>query len=634
MSLIKQVWLLLLATILGAFLASFAVSIVSARGYLETQLRIKNNDNAQSLALTLSQLKGDAVSMELAVAAQFDTGYYALIRFDDASGKPVIERAAADVAMQAPDWFIRLVPLQSPAGVAQVSDGWRALGSVTVVSHAGFAYGDLWRGSLRTGGLLAVLGVLAALVAAWAVGRIRRPLDATVDQALALVQRRFVVVDEGSVPELQRVSRAMNTMVGRVQAMFDEQAADVERLRREATCDPLTGLAHRRHFLAQLQGLLEADRSADAGVMVLVRVADLAGLNQGLGRQRVDAMLVELARALVVDAGPAPVAGRLNGSDFAVCLSAGQGMDAAVAALEERILALRTGFGVEVCGAAAMLQGHQTVSALMTDADATLARAESTGSVRFERADAVPGPAAGVAAGWGEEAWRAHLQEALAQGRTALMAYRVIDAHGALMHMECPMRIAPEPGGAMQAAAVWLPFALRTGVIQDADLAAVQLALRAIEADQVPRGVNLALASLKDSRFMPALRHLLEAAPRAAGRLWLEVPEAVAVGHMDRLADLCEQAHDLGAKVGLEHVGARLTGVDGLLALGLDYVKLDGAVTRGLAADSAQASYVAGMVRMLRGVGLVVIAEGVSSAEDARSLWGLGVDGMTGPWVG
>ena len=80
MSLIRQIWLLLLAMVLLAFAGSFVVWMASARGYLETELQLKNSDNAQSLALTLSQQHGDRALMELSIAAQFDTGYYRSIR--------------------------------------------------------------------------------------------------------------------------------------------------------------------------------------------------------------------------------------------------------------------------------------------------------------------------------------------------------------------------------------------------------------------------------------------------------------------------------------------------------------------------------------------------------------------------
>src|SRR6185503_9276719 len=78
MSLIRQVWLLLSVTLVLAFAGAIGVSVHSARHYLQTQLDLKNNDTAQSLALTLGQLKGEPAALdvqrELAISSQFDTG--------------------------------------------------------------------------------------------------------------------------------------------------------------------------------------------------------------------------------------------------------------------------------------------------------------------------------------------------------------------------------------------------------------------------------------------------------------------------------------------------------------------------------------------------------------------------------
>src|SRR3954463_133401 len=84
---IRQVWLLLSVTLLLAFAGAIGVSVHAARHYLQTQLNLKNNDTAQSLALTLSQQKGDPVALELAIASQFDTGFYEHIRLTSPSGK-------------------------------------------------------------------------------------------------------------------------------------------------------------------------------------------------------------------------------------------------------------------------------------------------------------------------------------------------------------------------------------------------------------------------------------------------------------------------------------------------------------------------------------------------------------------
>ena len=86
MSLIRQIWLLLGATVLLALAGSVTIGVISSRDTLQTQLKLKNADNAQSLALALSQHTADPQLMEMLLAAQFDTGTYSRIAFTPANG--------------------------------------------------------------------------------------------------------------------------------------------------------------------------------------------------------------------------------------------------------------------------------------------------------------------------------------------------------------------------------------------------------------------------------------------------------------------------------------------------------------------------------------------------------------------
>ncbi|MEY4560747.1 MAG: hypothetical protein RLZZ618_24, partial [Pseudomonadota bacterium] len=233
MSLIRQIWLLMLGTVLLAFVGSVTVAVESARGYLQTQLQLKNSDNATSMALALSQQKGDAELMSLLMSAQFDTGFYSSIRFVAADGSVPFSRVSSTAPAKAPAWFAGLVSIDAVPGQAQVSDGWRALGRVEVVSHASYAYDELWQSSLRSAFALGLVGLLAGVVGTLVVGRIRKPLDTTVTQAESLVQGQFVTVAEPSVPELQRLTRAMNTMVERLRVAFQTQAAQLDSLHRQ-----------------------------------------------------------------------------------------------------------------------------------------------------------------------------------------------------------------------------------------------------------------------------------------------------------------------------------------------------------------------------------------------------------------
>lgn len=635
MSLIRQIWLLLLVTLLMAFFGSFAVWMLSARGYLETQLRLKNADNAQSLALNLSQQKGDLPSMELTVSAMYDTGFYQRITFKDAGGRVVFNHETDGKAMReaAPVWFVNMVPVESAPGLAQVSDGWRALGSVEVVSHVAFAHTQLWQGSVKTAGWLLILGAVSCVIAAFGVRRIREPLDATVAQAQALMERRFVTVQEPRVPELARLSQAMNAVVVRLKALFEEQSGQVEQLRQQAHCDPLTGLSHRRHFMAQLNAALNQDEGSGAGVLYLIRLVDLSGINRLLGHRTTDALLQRLARTLKeVSAGIDGAAeGRLNGGDFAVCLTSA---NVSLPEAEYYADALRRAFAEQAVSASVVVgavhwRRGMPLQQVLASVDSALARAESRGAFSVEVADQ---PDAAMAV-LGEDEWRRRLTSALAEGRVQLMRYPVVDRQLMLVHHECPLRLQLEPHGEFEPASRWLPMALRSGLISQIDEAAVKLALEEISQDQQDRGVNLSPASLADSGFIPRVRAHLAANPQAASHLWLEVAESAAVERFELVRELCKQLRPLKARIGLEHAGEKLARIEFLFEAGLDYIKLDASVVQGVAQDATRAAFVSATISMLHGLGLQVYAEGVSESADILSLRQSGIDGVTGPAV-
>lgn len=631
MSLIRQVWLLLALTLVLAFAAAFGITVHSARQYLETQLALKNNDTAQFLALTLSQQHGDRTAMELVVASQFDTGFYEQIRLLGADGKPLLERHANPKIGQAPGWFVQWLGISPEVGTSQVSDGWKQIGRLEVRSHTSFAHDQLWSNTLSTAALLALLALALGGIAAFGVRRIRLPLEATVQQATAITERRFVTISEPVVPELREVTRAMNNMVARLKGMFDEQAAQVELLRRQANCDALTGLSNRAHFMGRLKVMLNSEDGMAGGAIVLVRLADLQGLNRKLGHATTDRLLQESAAAIVESARRAGSfeVGRLNGSDFAMVLpEIGSLREPAVdvAARLRNLLRAHDPMANAVVGAVRWWHGAP-MSSLLAAADQALARAEGRGAYAVELDDTGDGLVLG------EDAWRERLQNAVSQGRARLVEFPLVDMHGAVVHRECPLRLQLEDSGDMVPAAQWLPMARRTQLTSRIDLLAAKLALTAIANDGMARAVNISPGSLLDSSFIPNLRALLAGYTGEAPGLWLEVAEDGALRHIDLVREMVTQMHGCGARVGLEHAGERLTEASGLLEVGLDFVKLDASFVEGLSEDHARREHVAGAVRMLHGIGLKVYAEGVTSSEDATALVGCGLDGLTGPVV-
>ena len=634
MSMYRQLWLAIVVSMLLALGGSLFASLLSARSYLETQLSLKNTDNASALALSLSQAKPDAVSVELAVTALFDSGHYESIRVLDPAERLIVERTTAPDAGDTPDWFVRLLPLKPSPGQARITDGWKQFGTIILVSHSRFAYTALWQSALQMLFALALAGLVGGYLGTLILRRLKAPLGKVIDQAKAITERRFITIDEPSVPELRQLAAAMNATVVRLKGMFEEEATRLEAMRREATCDTLTGLANREHGLARLRALLASDESA-SGALLLVRLPDLAGINRRHGRAVADDYLHRAASRIASchTHRPQGFAARLNGADFALVLPGESELAAVAERLRGELCTLSVPFHdtePPVCLGGASFTPGTALADLLARADTALAEAEASGRSACRLAendtDRLPGTA---------EAWAQQILGAVRSQRAKLVAFAVRGLDGKPMHEECPLRLRFADAEEWQAAGRFLPVAERLQLTHELDLLAVRLGLERLEQHPELPGlaVNLSASSLEQAAFQPALAQLLATHPQAARRLWLEIPESGALRHLPALRRLCPILKAAGCHVGLEHFGHHFSQIGQLHDLGLDFLKIDASFVRGVANNIGNAAFLKGLSAIAHSIGLAVIAEGVANAQDLAALGELGFDGATGPAI-
>lgn len=634
MSLFRQLWLAVIASTVIAFAGSFIVSTLTARHYLERQLAIKNNDNAATLALAMSQLDKDPVTVELQVAAVFDSGQYATVRLIDPNGKTMIEKASPQNAGNVPDWFIRLFPIDSQPGQAQVSSGWNQFGTIELVSHSHFAYTELWGGALKLLGWFAIGGCLMGLLGMQFLRRIRRPLDAVVGQAQAISERRFTTIQEPSTPELKSLASAMNAMVGRLKAMFAEEAARLEQVRREANQDSLTGLANRAFFMNQLAAALSDDDAAASGSLVLLRLADLAGINKRAGREMADELLRRLGSTLngLAAEKPNAAAARLNGADFALLLPGVQDpapyAEILLHALNDLTAAgLIDGERIGHIASGVYLHG-QTIGSLLSRVDTALASAEGQSGLAWCRAESDCDQHATSNADW-----KKLLEGAIQTQRLRLIDFPVAGNAGQLLHFECPLRLQTTEDGEWLTAGSFMPMASRLSMTTELDLAAARLALERIAAGAPAVAVNLSGESILDASFRARLFAQIAARKDLAPRLWLEVSEIGVFKHFDEFHAFCDALRPLGCRLGIEHFGRQFSEIGRLHGIGLDYLKVDGSFIRAIDTQTGNQAFIKGLCSIAHNIGLTVIAEGVQTAEELAILPELGFDGATGPAV-
>jgi predicted signal transduction protein with EAL and GGDEF domain len=639
MSIYRQLWLAAIASMALALGGALLASMLGARNYLESQLTLKNHDNAVALALMLGVEKPDQVKTALMVASLFDSGHYEEIRILDPQGATLTQRKSAPGASPVPAWFVDLLPITAASGQAKITTGWTEVGSVLLRSDSRFAYQALWDTAVQTALAAAAATLLSGILATLVLGRLRKPLLAVTQQAQALSERRFITMALPSVPELQPLVRAMNSMVERLKAMLETEAARLERLRQAERTDAVTGLLSRTAFLQALHQTLNTAGSG-TGFIVIVRLANLGAMNRLVGREQTDRYLQAVGSTVgnVEQAFEQTACGRLNGSDFALLLPA-QALPEAQA--QQCLRALQSvrkqhwpgGDNTAWLGWC-QFQAGETLDAVLARVDMALAAAEAdiADSVRqAEHARHIHLPRSTTQ-------WQAFIGQAIAQNSLRLAFSPVNSLDGQLLMQEATLML-PTVRGDGAGHASWLnagqfmPVAQRLLRSAELDLSSLQIALKTLSThlEWPALALPLSAASIASSGFTESVVAQLDAHRAVTPRLIFQFSESGAVANLDALQGFCRAVYPRQCRLGISQYGSRFSEVTPLSELGLSYLQLDARMFIDLQPQSASTGYVRGLCTLARNMGWQVMAQEVDTREQLATLRELGFNGASGP---
>ncbi|MBP5954003.1 cyclic di-GMP receptor LapD [Pseudomonas iridis] len=642
MSLFKQLLLAICLFLVVAFTGSFMVSLESSRTQYVNQLRSHAQDAATALALSLTPNIDDPAMVELLVSSIFDSGYYASIRVVDVkTDQTIVERNGAPTVSNVPDWFVKLIGLEPAGGDALVSRGWEQAARVEVVSHPMFAVAKLWQSALGSLGWLLVCGAVSAVLGALLLRRQLKPLDYMVKQSHAIARREFLSLpDLPRTPELRRVVQAMNQMVEKLKALFQEQAERSEKLRAESYQDNLTGLANRRYFEMQLNNRVSNPEQASSGYLLLLRVQDLAGLNQRLGGQRTDELLKAVGEQLSRECAKYPetqnLVTRIRGGEFAVlapglvreeALQLAQNLDSALSSLHA------TGAtdvaAVASIGLAPFAHGDSP-QAVLSLGDQALAQAEGQG----ERNWACIDHSLNADVGDDHHAWHRLLDQALSQQRFELYFQPVVAAQDTqlVLHYKVLSRLLDEQGQTVPAGR-FLPWLERFGWTARLDRLMLERVLEQMKEHEDSLALNLSSATLADPQALNKIFEILRMHSNLGPRLTLEIGEEQ-LPEQAVLEQLTRRLRELGFSLSLQRFGGRFSMIGNLARLGLAYLKIDGSYIRAIDQESDKRLFIEAIQRAAHSIDLPLIAERVETEGELSVIREMGLYGVQGQLLG
>ena len=430
----------------------------------------------------------------------------------------------------------------------------------------------------------------------------------------------------------------------------------IGQLRHEALHDALTGLPNREHLRRRLTAALDdvvAGRSQGAAVMIL-DLDDFKEVNETLGHQEGDLLLVEVGARLATAVGKAGTVARLGGDEFAVLLPDAAD-EARVLRIGRRILQVLEqpialdGLEIEVTGSLgiALAPAHaDDASALLKQADVAMYDAKtSTRGLRLYEPELDT-----------EHPRRITLVSEL---RSALQS-------GAIqVHMQPLLRMSSATVIGTEALARWshpelgevspdyfVPVAERSGLIGPLTRHMLDGALSACAewhaaGRDLGVAVNLSARSLQDADLVDEVERLLRRHRVPAERLTLEVTESSVMADPPRAVALLHQLRDLGVRLSVDDFGTGYSSLSYLKRLPVHEVKIDRNFVAGLHEQGEDMVIVRAIIDLGHHLGLEVVAEGVEDQVTWDLLATMGCDLVQGwhlarpmpteellPWLG
>jgi diguanylate cyclase (GGDEF)-like protein len=407
-----------------------------------------------------------------------------------------------------------------------------------------------------------------------------------------------------------------------------------ELLRERAYRDELTRLPNRAFVIAELQRMLERIRLDGAGQFCVLYI-DLDRfnvINDSLGHDSGDLVLVEIGQRLSRAAGAGRLVGRLGGDEFVIVLPDARRPEAVKFA--ERILGmLRRAFTVNgrelfigaSIGIAPIDAQYSLPEEVLRDADAAMYEAKRSGRSVFRIFDRSMHTRAVEALSMETDLrWALVRNEIYAayQPIVSIADERIVGFE-ALARWEHPSR------GAVPAEK-FITLAEQTGLIVDIDLRMLANVCAATkswvqEFPDLYLSVNASAAHLARTDDLSRLEQIVSASGFPLAALRIELTETAVMESRGKAEEVFAQLRTLGIGVLVDDFGTGYSSLGYLQRLPIEGLKIDRSFISEMATNEKARAIVLAILAIAEALGMRVIAEGVESREELDRLRAIGI---------
>ena len=409
-----------------------------------------------------------------------------------------------------------------------------------------------------------------------------------------------------------------------------------EQLSHQAVHDTLTGLANRVLLRDRVTNALERrERHGGAVAVLFVDIDDFKTVNDSLGHQADDALLVEAAVRLGDAVRPGDTPARFGGDELAVLLEDCAGVAEATAVTKRIARAFSEPFVIDgrdvVVGASvgiAVEDGRgATADELLRDADVAMYRVKDAGKGRAEtyepsmRAEAVL-----------RFERTSELRRACDEGEFSLRYQPIVSLQsGAITGLEALVRW-EHPRWRELAPRDFVPLAEETGLIVPLGEWVLESVCRASQTWAIGKSgrrvdwlsANVSLRELQETDYTTRVAHILKKSGVEPGTILLEVTESAVMTNLEGMIEKLNELRAMGVRVAVDDFGTGHSSLEYLGRLPIDMVKVASPFIEGLGRRESDDELARAILHLGDTVGIETVAEGVQRSEQRDQLLALG----------
>ena len=430
--------------------------------------------------------------------------------------------------------------------------------------------------------------------------------------------------------ELGELSEAFNSMT---EALRENHRALTQR----ATHDSLTGLANRAALTEQLVAAfgVDGDRSNTCGSLLFIDVDDFKDVNDSLGHEAGDNLLVQLIGRLGECVGPDDMLGRLGGDEFAIII-AGDGdhhggsevAEKILTALERPVIVNGTRLDISVSiGVAERRPEIVDPAELLRQADFAMYMAKGGGKGRYQLFDAQMHDNM-----VGRSALKVDLANAVGSQQLKLEYQPITDlGTGRIVGVEALVRW-QHPTLGLLPPDDFIPLAEETGDIEAIGCWVLETAVHEVAgwrqsiaaAADLWVSVNLSAFQLPNPKSLVAIQSILADPGAHAPAVVLEVTETALAADVKGGIVSLNLLRSSGARIAVDDFGTGFSSLSTLASLPVDILKIDRSFVSGHGASAPSVPILEGIIELAHKLSLDVIAEGIEEPEQLDLLRRLG----------